>query len=151
MGMPAGPYGLSHVTRIEQRDDDTVEVHVETNSFTPGQEVEVSVYLIQGDTYAAFNEKKHIPYVESGDTSQPAELHVQLPAMNLDAGQEVTVLTRVSEVWPTILSPEINANYVGKGPKASWTAENYYSGKARGGAEAPMGNGAGAGTPGQQQ
>lgn len=150
MGMPAGSSGLSHVTRIEQRDDDTVEVYVETNSFIAGQAVEVSVYLIQGDTYAAFNDKKHIPYSDSSDASQPTELHVQLPAMNLDSQQEVIVVTRVSEVWPTILSPEINPNYVGKGPKASWTAE-YPSGKAGGGSAAPMGNGAAAGTPGEQQ
>jgi hypothetical protein len=132
MGMPAGPSGLSHVTRIDQRDDDTIDVHVETDSFSPGQAVEVSVYLIQGDTYAAFNDKKHIPYPDSNDANQPAELHVQLPAMTLDAQQQVTVVTRVSEVWPTILSPAINPNYVGKGPKASWTAE-YPSGKAPGG------------------
>ena len=147
--MPNGTSSYGHVTRIDQRDDDTIEVHVETDSFSRGQPVEVSVYLIQGDTYAAFNQKKHIPYVDSSDANQPAELHVELPAMKLDAQQEVTVLTRVSEVWPTILSPAMTAYDVGKGPKASWTAEDY-SGKASGGSAAPLGNGAGAGTPTEQ-
>ena len=114
----------SQVSRIHQRDDKTVEVHVETNSFQPGQEVEVSGYLIQGSAYAAFNVKKYIPL----DPNEPRVLHVQLPPMDLDTTQEVTVVTQVAEIWPTILNVDEDATYLGKGLKAAWTA-SYPSGK----------------------
>ncbi|SRR6266851_2217286 len=150
--MPNGADSYSHVTRIDQRDDDTVEIHVQTTSFTPGQEVEVSVYLLQGDTYAAFNDKKHIPLPDPNDPKQPAMLHVQLPVTALNADADVTVVTRVSEVWPTLLEPnrEIPANYKLQGvtgPKAVWTAQ-YPSGKGSGDqASPPPGNGGGGATP----
>ena len=78
--MPNGSSSYGRVIRIDQRDDDTVEVHVQTASFTPGQEVEVSVYLLQGNTYATFNDKKHIPLPDPNDPKQPAVLHVHTDA-----------------------------------------------------------------------
>jgi hypothetical protein len=125
----------SQVSKIHQRDDKTVEVHVQTNSFNPGQEVEVSGYLIQGSTYVSFNVKKYIPL----DPTDPRVLHVQLPPMDLNE-EEVTIITRVAEVWPTILKKDPDAEYVGKGLKAVWTA-HYPLGKApRGQAAAPQSN-----------
>jgi hypothetical protein len=137
-----------HVSRIDQRADNTVEVYVQTTSFTPGQEVEVSGYLIQGDTYAAFNDKKHIPFPDASAAKQPAVLHVQLPAMDLTPTDAVTVVTRVAEVWPTVLQQdsEIVAEYMDQGLKASWTAE-YPAGKGPGDpASPPLGNGGGGAT-----
>jgi hypothetical protein len=91
---------LSHVTEIHQREDNTLEVYVQTDSFKAGREVEVSGYLIQGSyAYAAFNQKKYIPLDANGTTV----LYVQLPAMDLDPEEPVTVVTRVAEVWPTAL------------------------------------------------
>jgi hypothetical protein len=118
--MTNGADSHSHVNRINQRYDNTVEVHVQTDSFTPGQEVEVSGYVIQGSgAYAAFNVKKYLPL----DPNEPRELHVQLPAMDLNPEEDVTVVTRVAEIWPTVLGKEIDPRYVGKGLKATWTAE----------------------------
>jgi len=159
MGMPAGSSGLSHVTTVQQSSDNTLVAYVQTDSFNPGQQVEVSVYLTQGDSYAAFNEKKRIPFPDPNNAKQPTVLHVELPKTELDAGQPVTVVTRVAEVWPTVLQPDPGmlaayqgaaGEYVGQGLKAMWTAE-YPSGKAAGGSEAPLGNGAGADTPSEQQ
>src|SRR5262245_32756340 len=113
------------VDQIYQRSDNTVEIHVRTGSFEPGQEVEVSGYLIQGSgAYAAFHVKTHIPL----DANRSALLLVQLPAMDLSPEEDVTVVTRVAEVWPTILGRETSARRIGEGLKAVWTAK-YPSGK----------------------
>ncbi len=146
--MTNGAQSHSHVTRIDQRNDDTVEVHVQTASFTPGQEVEVSVYLLQGNTYATFNDKKHIPLPDPNDSKQPAVLHVQLPATALNADEDVTVFTQVAEVWPTVLQHDsaIVTEYMGQGLKAAWTAKDSW-GKGPGGqASPPPGNGGEAAT-----
>jgi hypothetical protein len=140
--MTNGADSHSHVTRIEQRNDNTVEVHVQTASFAPGQPVEVSGYLIQGSgAYAAFNVKKHIPLGAS-----PVVLHVQLPAMVLDPAEDVTVVTRVAEVWPTALGQEINPQDVGKGLIAAWTAKDSWGKGSGGPASPPPGSGGGGAT-----
>ena len=140
--MPVNP----RVDKVCQRDDNTVELHVRTDSFKPGSEVEVSGYLVQGgNAYAAFNVKMHIPL----DASPTAELDVQLPALDMKQSDAVTVVTRVAEVWPTILGQDPDAPYVGKGLKAVWTAD-YPLGKEPGGPTAPQGNGGGSDTTSQQ-
>jgi len=125
-----GSLAHSQVTRINQRDDSTVQIHVQTNNFTPGRAVEVSGYLTQGSgAYVTFNVTKHV----SLDPTETV-LHVELPAIELNAGEDVTVVTRVAEVWPTVLGQAASAEseYIGTGLKAAWTAEDY-SGKAPGG------------------
>ena len=140
--MPVNP----RVDKVCQRDDNTVELHVRTDSFKPGSEVEVSGYLVQDrNAYAAFNVKMHIPV----DASPPAELDVQLPALDLKQAEAVTVVTRVAEVWPTILGQDPDAPYVGKGLKAVWSAD-YPSGKDSGASTAPQSNGGGS-EPTKQQ
>jgi hypothetical protein len=140
--------GLSHVTTVRQGGDNSLVVYVETDSFKPDQQVEVSVYLTQGDAYAAFNEKKRIPFPDPSNVKQPTVLHVELPRTELDPGQPLTIVTRVAEVWPTVLQPDpgtlaeyqgVIAQYqgvtgedVGQELKAVWTSE-YPSGKALGG------------------
>jgi hypothetical protein len=127
-----GSLAHSQVIRINQRDDDTIAVHVQTANFTPGQEVQVSGYLTQGSgAYIPFNFTKHIPL----DPTEPV-MHVELPATSLNAEEDVTVVTWVTEVWPTILGQEINPEYVGKGLKAAWTPKDY-SGKGTGDLTSP--------------
>ena len=125
------PKDAPRVAIIQQRGDNTILVYVQTDSFQPGQEVEVSVYLTQGDAYATHNEKKHIPLPDLRDPKQPAVLHVELPATELDATQDVTVITRVAEVWPSVLQQDsammeqledaIGEEYQDEGLKAVWT------------------------------
>jgi hypothetical protein len=79
---------------------------VKTDRFTPGQEVEISLYLTQGEAYAAHYERKRIPFPDPDDLKQPPVLHVELSATELDATQPVTVVTRVAEVWPSVLLPD---------------------------------------------
>jgi hypothetical protein len=140
---------LQHVASVQQRGDDTVVVYVQTDSFEPDQEVEVSVYLTQGDNYAFYNNKKRIPPADPHDPKQPAVLHVELPATPLDATKAVTVVTRVTEVWPTVLQQDQNKmeEYKGvmgkldQGLKAVWTYQDA-EGKGPGGPTSPPpGNG----------
>jgi hypothetical protein len=152
------PKDAPHVATIQQRGDNTLVVYVQTDSFTPGQEVEVSVYLTQGNAYAAHYEKKRIPFPDPSlpfpDPSlpkQPAVLQVELPATELNADQ-VTVITRVAEVWPSVLQPdpkkmdqykEATEEYPDQGLKAIWTYQDS-EGKAPGDPESPpSGNGGG--------
>jgi|SRR5215831_305667 len=128
------------VGTVHQRDDNTIEIQVLTDSFKPGQEVEVSGYVTQGDAYAAFNDKKHIPL----DANPTFVLNVQLPAMDLKPDETVTVVTRVAEVWPTVLIKDKDSTYVGKGLKAAWTSD--YPGKESGGPTAPRGKESSTGT-----
>jgi hypothetical protein len=124
------PPDATHVATIQQRGDNTLMAFVQTESFTPGQEVEVSVYLTQGEAYAAHYERKRIPFPDPNNLKQPAVLHVELPATELDATQPVTVVTRVAEVWPSVLQPDKKAmtiykgavgEYLGQDLKAIWT------------------------------
>jgi hypothetical protein len=148
--MSNGANVLQHVTTVRQRGDNTVEIYIQTDSFKPGQEVEVSVYLSQGDAYAIYNHKKYIPLPDPKTPNQPAVLHVELPATVLDADQDVTVVTRVAEVWPTVLQKDskVLARYKGimgenldQGLKAVWTYQDA-EGKGPGGPTSPSpGNG----------
>jgi hypothetical protein len=150
---------VTHVATIQQRSDNTLVALVQTESFIPGQEVEVSVYLTQGEAYAAHYEKKRIPFPDPNNLKQPAVLHVELPATELDATQPVTVVTRVAEVWPSVLQQDKKAmtlygavsGYPDQGLKAVWTYPDS-EGKGRGDLESPSsGNGGGAGTTTPQQ
>lgn len=98
-----GNSGLPHVTKVQQRGDDTIVVYIQTDGFTPGQEVEVSAYLVQDSAYAFYNDKKRLSFPDHPDQGQPAEFHVELPSTELNADQPVTVITRVTEVWSTVL------------------------------------------------
>jgi len=147
------PDDLHHVTKVEQRGDDTIVVYIQTDSFKAGQEVEVSAYLTQADAYAAYNDKKHIPLPDPDNPELPAVLHVELPATELDATQDVTVVTRVTEVWPTVLpqDQETLNKYKGKlgeyALKAVWTYPDS-EGKGSGDGESQStGNGDNQATP----
>jgi hypothetical protein len=131
-----------HVPTVEQRPDDSIVVSVETDSFKPNQEVEISVYLTQGDAYASHNEKKRIPLRDLNNPKQPAQIHVELPRTLLKAEGDLTVVTRVSEAWSTVLKQDsaIVEEYkkLGEGPKAVWTyQEEQAAGKEPGDSGSP--------------
>ena len=141
---------VTHVSTIQQRSDNTLVAFVQTDSFIPGQEVEVSVYLTQGEAYAAHYEKKRIPFPDPNNHKQPAVLHVELPATELDPTQPVTVVTRVAEVWPSVLRQDKKAmalygavgEYPDQGLKATWTYPDS-EGKVPGDPESPPPNNGG--------
>ena len=138
------PKDVPHVATIKQGEDNTLVAYVQTSTFQPGQEVEVSVYLTQGDSYTAHYEKKLIPFSDD-DPKEPAVLQVQLPKTELLTDQNVTVITRVAEVWPTVLQPDSATvkqykvameEYPGQGLKAVWKYREP-AGKAPGDPESP--------------
>jgi len=136
-----GSSGLPHVSEVQQRSDGTISVYIQTVSFNAGQEVEVSAYLTQEGNSALYNEKKFIPFVDPKDAGQPTKLHVEMAATGLDPAKPVTIVTRVAEVWPTLLLPDEaamldynNAAAGGTYPlRAVWT----YPGKAPGDTSSP--------------
>jgi hypothetical protein len=136
-----GSSGLPHVTEVQLRSDDTISVYIQTASFDAGQEVEVSAYLTQDENSALYNDKKRIPFPDPKDAGQPTTLHVELPATGLDPAKPVAIITRVTEVWPTVLQPNSMAmaeyNDASAGGayqlKAVWT----YQGKAPGDTSSP--------------
>ena len=136
--MTNGPQSPSHVAAVQQRIDDTIEVHVLTDSFNPGQEVEVSVYLTQGNTWVTFNDKKHIPSPDPNDPKQTV-LHVGLPVTPLNPDEDLAVVTRVAEVWPTYLeqNSQIAPLDIPEGLKAVWTPKDW-SGKGLGDTASPQ-------------
>jgi len=119
---------LQKVERIHQKDDDTIVVYVQTDSFKAGREVEVSGYLLQGyRAYAAFSCNMQIPF--DAKLGEDVTLPVELPAMDLKKREDLTVVVRVAEAWPTILepNPRLMAHYEDEGIeglRAVWTAEN---------------------------
>jgi hypothetical protein len=143
--MSNGSSANTHVTKVEQRGDGTISVHIQTDSFNPTQEVEVSAYLTQGNSSSFYNDRKRIPFpnltdltdhadpTNSTDSKQPAELHVELPATTLDTTQPVTVVTRVTEIWSTVVSPDpdklkqyraLLGEYGDQGIKGVWTYQD---------------------------
>jgi hypothetical protein len=114
-----GSGALPHVTEVQQRYDDTISVYIETNSFKPGQEVEVSASLTQvpastkdDEASAFYNDTKRIAYTDSTVPGQPTVLHLEMPATGLDPALPVTVVTRVTEVWSTVLHHDSEAKIV---------------------------------------
>jgi hypothetical protein len=149
---------LHRVTTVQQRDDDSLVAYVRADNFSPGQEVEVSVYLTQGDSYATYNDKKRVPFPDPGNSRQGVVLPVELPRTKLDLSKPVTVITRVSEVWPSVLQPDDekmeeyakSESYSGQGLKAVWTYKDSV-GKEAGDQASPSDDGGSAVTTASQQ
>ena len=158
---------LHRVTTVQQRDDDSLVAYVRADNFSPGQEVEVSVYLTQGDSYATYNDKKRVPFPEPGGSRKGLVLAVELPRTELDLSKPVTVISRVSEVWPSVLVPDADKlakyrnaesyrgqglaeSYQGQGLKAVWTYKDSV-GKEAGDQASPSDDGGSAVTTASQQ
>ena len=118
--MSNGSSANTHVTEVQQRGDGTISVYIKTDSFKPGQEVELSAYLTQGGSSAFYNQTKRIPFPNSTDLTnstvstqpadqQPAELHAELSVAALDPTLPLTVVTRVTEIWSTVVLPDTDA------------------------------------------
>ena len=93
----------SEVTKVEvKRDDGSTELTVQVVGYTAGKSVDVYGYVSQpSGAFASFRETQVIPATDP-DTGA-CNLTVTVPA-DLDAGQPVTVLTWVSEFWPSMLT-----------------------------------------------
>jgi hypothetical protein len=106
----------SQVPKVEvKNDDDNIVLTVQVVGFAEGKSVEISGYVTQNSgAYASFRETREIPKANSEGA---AELEVTVPWEKLKLAEEpVTVVTWVSEVWPSILKVGTPAG----GFKAAW-------------------------------
>lgn len=113
----------SWVTKVEVKDDDadpSVVLTVHAVGFAEGKPVEVYGYITQNNgtngAYASFRETLTIPKL---DADNAADIPVTVPAdkLALVAGKAVTVVTWISEIWPTMLT----AGSPDAGFTAAWT------------------------------
>ena len=104
----------SNVPKIVCDGDNTV-LTVHAAGFTEGKPVEVYGFVTQDSgAYATFSKTSTIP--ASGDVEVP----IPSGQLNLKPGEPVTVVTWVSEVWPSMLTAKNTATSTG-GTTASGT------------------------------
>ena len=118
----------SHVTTVNLKDDDTMEIIVQFNGFGSGELVEISGYVTQTEgAYSSFYRQCPVP----PDASQPlgtVEVPVTIAKMdNLQDQDAMIVVTKVAKVWPTVLSSDLASGVTPEmlpaGVLARWTAE----------------------------
>lgn len=112
-----------YVPRVHLNADDSVTLDVALTGFDEGKSAEISGYVIQnGNAFPFYAVQK----VTAPDPATGAsQVTVTLPPMKeLVLGQDVTVITRVTEVliWPTVLG---YGSDPGPGFKAIWLAKSY--------------------------
>src|SRR5262252_6882572 len=100
------PNANSHVTEINHNDNKTMDIIVQFDGFSSGELVEISGYVTQTEgAYSSFYYQSPVP----SDPNQPAgteQVPVTIAQMDgLQNDREITVVTRVAKVWPTVLKP----------------------------------------------
>jgi hypothetical protein len=96
----------SQVPKVEQRINGDTELTVQVVGFGEGKRVEVYGYITQDNgLFARFSGTKTVPAIQPDGS---ARFTVTVPAdqMKLTAGEPVTVLTWVSDIWPSMLVPD---------------------------------------------
>jgi hypothetical protein len=109
----------SHVRTVELKADGSVVLTVHVFSFGAGRSVEISGYITQNSgAFAPFSTNQSVPAPVAGVSS----VTVNVPAMGLNPGEDVEVITRVAEaqIWPTVLRAEVAEQNV----KATWRSKN---------------------------
>ena len=121
MGNPAGPDGVSHVTQVELRGDNTVVVTVQFDGFNANEPVEISGYVVQADgAYSDFYLETTVPsYPPQNDGTRQVPVTID-NITGLSYTDKMMVVAKVAKVWPTVLeggfAPET------AGAKAMWKA-----------------------------
>jgi hypothetical protein len=108
-----------YVPQVHLNDDDSVVLVVQLVGFGSGSWADISGYITQENgAFAPFSALQEVPDPVNGVSS----LTVNVPKMGLVPGDDVNVITRVTEVklWPTALE----AGVAGSGVKASWQAKS---------------------------
>jgi hypothetical protein len=123
-----GPDINSRVAAVQLRGDGTIVLAIELTSFRPGTPVEISGYVTQASgAFTRFYEIHHVPLASPDDPGRPAILHVEVPPMPLAEGEDIMVITRVAEVWSTVLTSDAPEPSIGtwaaslpEGTGAAW-------------------------------
>jgi len=122
----------SQVPKVEFTDGDDIKITVEITGLSEKKSVEISGYITQNNlahnngaqdnggrgVFASFSQSR---VVVEPDASGVAEISVVVPGdgLSLMADQPITVITRVSEIWPSVLTPDLRGE-VGTF-RQSWT------------------------------
>lgn len=124
----------THVTTVNLKDDDTMDIIVQFDGFYSGELVEISGYVTQIEgAYSSFYLQTPVP----SDPSLPpgtVQVPVTIKKMNgLLNDRDMTVVTKVAKVWPTVLTanksnpatpPPGSYTTLGSGAvTATWTAK----------------------------
>jgi len=108
-----------YVPQVHLNDDDSIVLVVQLVGFGSGSWADISGYITQENgAFAPFSALQEVPDPVDGVSS----MTVNVPKMGLVPGDDVNVITRVTEVklWPTALE----AAMAGSGVKASWQAKS---------------------------
>jgi len=108
-----------YVPQVHLNDDDSVDLAVQLVGFGSSSWADISGYITQENgVFAPFSAIQEVPDPVNGVSS----LTVNVPKVGLVPGDDVNVITRVTEVklWPTALQ----AAMAGSGVKASWQAKS---------------------------
>lgn len=108
-----------YVPEVHLNDDDSVVLVVQLVGFGSGSWADISGYITQGNSvFAPFSAIQAVPDPVNGVSS----VTVNVPKMGLVPGNDVNVITRVTEVklWPTALA----ASQAASGVQASWKAKS---------------------------
>ena len=108
----------SQVRAVELMPDGSVVLTVKVVGFGAGRSVEISGYITQNSgAFAAFYSIQTVPVPDPTDDA--SILTVTVPRAELVAGEDVTVVTRVAEVWSTVLRAGVSA----PGTTSAWHAD----------------------------
>jgi len=124
-----------YVPQVRLNADDSVTLDVALTGFDKNKSAEISGYVIQNGNAFSFYAVQKVPAPDP--VTKLSQLTVTLPPMNgLMLGQDVTVITRVTEVliWPTELE---YGSDPGTDAKAIWLAKSYNDGPAGQGSGQP--------------
>jgi hypothetical protein len=95
----------SQVPKIELNNDGSIDLTVQVAGFAEGKSVELYGYVTQpSGAFASFRETQEIPRADPATGASYLTVTVPADQLELEAGQPVTVLTRVSEFWPSMLT-----------------------------------------------
>ena len=109
-----------YVPTIRLLNDNSAELDVTLDGFSEGKSAEISGYITQNGKVFPFYSLQAVP---APDAKGISSLTVTIPPMKeLTLGQDVTVITRVTEVliWPTVLGYTKAAS---SGIKGRWQAK----------------------------
>ena len=111
--MSNGPGVNSHVPEIRLKENGDIEVDVLVSGLSAGINAEISGYITQpGGVIIPFWEIKPIQ-------ADPETLKVGIERTNLSDTNDIRVVTRVSQLWPTDLSKAAQPK---PGFKTTWSA-----------------------------
>jgi hypothetical protein len=111
----------SLVPKVEQLiDDDSIVLTIQVAGYMEGKSVEIYGYVTQDNgAFARFSEIQKVGAVDAAGVAQQTVI-VPASELTLAEDQPVTIVTWVSEVWPSVLDVDPSKR---PGIKAAWKVD----------------------------